>query len=160
MVEGLNASMLAHARRMDSLMFPGLVLLFLGVLIQSIAYSVGVYLGWSGMSSLNFFDGICSVAMFAGLTLIAYGITYSRRGNIVLPLAFCIVMLCSADLISWMYFVRLNWTPAPSTVYIIPFVPPGYLPLILTLLFLLLILLARFNYSVDPRKSGLPRYIK
>lgn len=160
MVEGLNVGLLVHARRIDNLMTHGLVLLFTGVLTQLAAYALSFYYGWFLMDSLNIFNGIFSIVMVMGLAFIAYGVTYSRKGNIALPLAFCIVMLCSADLISWMYFVRLNWTPAPSAIFIIPFAPPGYVPFILTLVFLSLVLLARFNYSLDPRKYGLPKYSK
>lgn len=160
MVEGLNAGLLIHARRMDSLMAQGLILFFFGILTQLVAYVLSIHYGWFMMGSFNILNGICSIITVMGLAFIAYGVTYSRKGNIALPLAFCIAMLCSADLISWMYFVRLNWTPAPSAIFIIPLAPPGYVPLILTLLFLSLVLLARVNYSLDPRKYGVPKHMR
>ncbi len=160
MVEGLNAGLLVHAGRIDHLKVPGLILLFFGVFTQLVVYGLNSYYELFITSSCNIFNGICSVIMVTGLAFIAYGVTYSRKGNIALPLAFCIAMLCSADLVSWMYFVRLNWIPAPSAMFIIPYAPPGYVPLILTLLFLSLVLLARVNYSLDPRKYGMPKYMR
>lgn len=160
MVEGLNAGMLVHAGRIDHLKVPGLILLFFGVSTQLVVYSLNSYYGLFLTSSCNIFNGICSLIMVTGLAFIAYGVTYSRNGNIAMPLVFCFAMLCSTDLISWMYFVWLNWTPPPSAMLIIPYAPPGYVPLILTILFLSLVLLARVNYGLDPRKYGMPKYMR
>lgn len=160
MVEGLNAGLLAHSERMNNLIGPGSVLLFLGIMMPVLIEEVNDFTGRFTIGELNVFNGFLSIVLMLGLALVAYGITYRRKGDILLPIAFCLILVCSIDLLSWIYFVRLNWTPVPSSIFILPLAPPGYIPLILTIFFFLLIILARISYSLDPRSRGFPKYSK
>lgn len=160
MVEGINARMLFHANRMTNLVGPGSALLLIGLIVPMVMEEVNEVTGRFTVNELNIFNGIFSVIMGIGLTLIAYGLTYRRKGDVVVPIVMCILLLCSIDLFIWVYYVWLNWIPGPSGIFILPFAPPGDIPLLLTLFFLLLIILARLSYYHDPRNSGRPKYYR
>ncbi len=158
MVEGIDARSLFHSQRMNNLIEPGLILLFIGLFLPLLIVEFNNFTGRFTVAELNLFDTVFSAIMGIGLALLAYGVTYRRRGNVVVPIVLCILLLCSVDLFIWIYFVWLNWLPGPADIFIIPFAPPGDIPLLLTLLFILLILLARLSYFRDPRRSGKPKY--
>lgn len=158
MVEGMNASLLAHTERMTSLTRPGCILLFVGIIMPVIAETVNLLSSLFTNREMDLFNGIFSIVMVLGLTFLAYGLTYQREGKILLPLVLCFLLLCSIDLISWVYFVWLNWVPVPPAIFILPYSPPGYIPVLLTLLFISLIVVARLSYYRDPRSFGRPRY--
>lgn len=160
MVEGLNAGFLVHSERMNKLIDPGCIFLFLGIFFPLLFESQSNISGRFTIAQLNVFNVFFSVLMALGLVMIAYGVTYRRKGDIVLPVVFCLLLLCSIDLFFWVYFVWLNWIPVPPALFILPLAPPGYIPLILTLFFILLFLVARLSYARDPRKLGQPKYTR
>ncbi len=158
MVEGLDAKSLFKAQRMNNLIEPGTIMLFIGLFVPILVEESNIQTGRFTTGEMNLFNGVFSVIMAAGLALIAYGVTYRRKGDVVMPILLCLLLLCSFDLFIWIYFVWLNWLPGPYLIFILPFAPPGDIPLILTLMFILLILMARVSYFRDPRRSGKPRY--
>lgn len=160
MVEGINIRQMVHVKRMDNLIEPGCILLFAGLLVPVLFEIANYFTGRFSARELDILNGILSMIMASGLVLIAYGLTYRRAGDILLPLEFCLLMLGSIDLIFWVYFVWLNWIPSPSDIFIFPYAPPGDIPLLLTVFFMIFVLAARFTYSRDPRKAGKPKYIK
>ena len=158
MVEGLDARSLFRTQRMNNLIEPGLILLFIGLFLPLLIVEYNNITGRFTITELNLFNSVFSVIMATGLALLAYGVTYRRKGHIIVPIVLCILLLCSVDLFIWIYFVWLNWLPGPADIFILPFAPPGDIPLLLTLLFIILILMARLSYFRDPRRSGRPKY--
>lgn len=158
MVEGLNAKTLLEMDRMDNLAVPGFILMSIGIGMPLLIELVNRFTQHFTLSQLNVFNGTFCVIMITGLFMLGYGITFRRRGDIVMPLALSFTVLFSVDLFSWVYFAIMHFVSGPQGIFIIPFVAPGQIPFVLTLLFIMAVMSARMTYLHDPRKSGKPLY--
>lgn len=158
MVEGIDARYLAKVERMDNLIIPGSILLLTGLLMPVLVEEFNDFTGRFTLSVLNVFNGTFCILLILGVILTAYSLTYRRRGDILMPLAPVFFVLLSIDLFIWIYFAILHWASGPSGIFILPFAALGQIPLLLTLFFVSMVIIARFSYSRDPRKSGKPRY--
>lgn len=158
MVEGINARALVEMERINGMMYPGFFLLMIGIMIPSVLEELSDITGRITFRELYFLNGFFSLAMIIGIVMFAYGITYRRNGEIMLLLAFSLLLLFSVDAFLWIYFVILNWVPGPAGIFILPFAALGQIPLLLTLFFMAVVCIAHMTYVHDPRKLGKPRY--
>lgn len=160
MVEGLNARALVIGERMNGLVGPGTALFVVGISMPILVSAVNSITGRLSHHSIDVFDALLSAVMLTGMAMVAFSITYRRRGDIFMPLLSTLLLLFSFDLFSWFYFTRIHYLPDPSGTFILPYTVPGELPFALTLIFMFAVITARYTYTRDPRKSGRPKYFR
>lgn len=160
MVEGLDARSLFMADRINSLAGPGVLLVALGMFIPASVDAFHKITGQFTLLEIFALNTVLSGVMMLGFILVAFGVTYRRRGEVFVPLALSTSLLLSVDLFAWIYFSVIHFIPEPSGFFILPYTNPGELPLLLTAFFILMVLAAKYSYMRDPRNSGKPLYFR